>query len=308
MTDAAVKTLTVTDADAGKRIDLVVGERLSLSRAKLRDLFDAEAVRLNGRKAKKGIAVQPGQIIEVREVVAPVSTEPPRVAVSLSILHEDADLVFVDKPSGVPSQPLTLTETGTIASALIARDATMQEVSTDAKEGGLCHRLDIETSGVLLAAKNRAAWDTMRAAFGAGGDIDKRYLALVTGPLADSGDIDIPLAHRGDHVRPVIIGDEGRSAISQFEVKARKGEFALVEVRILTGVLHQVRAHLAAVGAPIVGDAMYGGRQVPQLNRFFLHAASLTVTHPTTGERLTVSAALPAELQAVLQSTIGAVS
>ncbi len=304
MTDVAVKTFTVSETEGGKRIDLVVGERLQLSRAKLRELFDAESVRLGGRKAKKGLTVQAGQVIEVREVVVPVDAAATRPDIELRVLHEDDALLFVDKPSGAPSQGLTEGEGGTVAAALLRRDPQLREVSTDPREAGLCHRLDIETSGVILAAKTREAWLAMRAAFSADGDIDKRYLALVTGPLADSGDIELPLAHRGDHVRPALPHEEARPASSSFQVLARAAEFSFVEVRIFTGVLHQVRAHLAAVGAPIVGDTQYGGRAFEGLQRFFLHAASLTVTHPNTGRQLTVKSALPDELEAALARAI----
>jgi 23S rRNA pseudouridine1911/1915/1917 synthase len=191
-------------------------------------------------------------------------------------------LVFVDKPAGVPSQPLQPGEQGTVANALIAKYPEMSSVGDDPREAGLCHRLDVETSGVILAARTREAWLQMRAAFSEERAVEKKYLALVKGPLADEGIIDVPLAHSGDHVVPGLV--EGRPAITEFSVRARRGSYALVDVKLVTGVLHQVRAHLAAVGAPIVGDTLYGGAAEPGLTRFFLHAVSLGVRHPTTGD------------------------
>jgi len=128
----------------------------------------------------------------------------------------------------------------------------------------------------------------------------------VTGPLADEGEIDMPLRHHPRHpdrVEPALLDPEGnaRPAQSVFKVLGRTGEYSLVEVRILTGVLHQVRAHMAGVGAPLVGDTLYGGREEPGLTRFFLHAKSLGFTHPVTGKQQQVESPLPEDLQAVLQ-------
>lgn len=294
-----IHTLTVEATSAGARLNLYLGEKLSLSRNKLKALFEAEAVRVDGRKAKKGQAVAAGQRVEVTVDERP-SDAVADATLTLTVLHEDDALVFVDKPAGVPSQPLKPGETGTVANALLAKYPEMAGVGGDVREAGLCHRLDVETSGVLLAARTREAWEALRAAFGRDDDVEKQYLALVSGPIADAGEVEVPLAHSGDHVRTALTGDAGRPARSAFRVLARAGNYSLVEVRIFTGVLHQVRAHLAAIGAPIVGDALYGGEPAPGLNRFFLHAAALTVPHPKTGKRLTVKSPLPPALAAVL--------
>ncbi|MDC0714935.1 RluA family pseudouridine synthase [Stigmatella sp. ncwal1] len=296
-------TLTVEPTKAGQRIDLFVGEALGLSRAKLKRLFEEGAVRVDGRPAKKGLLVSAGQHIlvkweeETREAV-------PDTDFPLVVLHEDAALVVVDKPAGRPSHPLRAGETGTVANALVARYPECAQASEDSREGGLCHRLDIETSGVLLAARTREAWQRMRTAFG-GREVDKHYVALVTGPLADEGEIEIPLRHHPRHpdrVEPALPGEEGaREAHSLFQVQARSGDFSLVEVRILTGVLHQVRAHLAGIGAPLVGDSLYGGREESGLSRFFLHARALGFTHPESGQKIQVESPLPQELAEVLR-------
>lgn len=285
---------------AGQRIDLFVGQALALSRSKLKALFDAEKIRVDGRKVKKGHAVAKGQKVQVELDEAPQGPVAD-AALALTVLYEDDAVVVVDKPAGVPSQPLAAGETGTIANALLARYPEMGRVGDDPREAGLCHRLDVETSGVLLAARTRSAWEALRQAF-SGDDreaVDKRYLALVTGPLADEGQIDVPLSHAGDHVNAVVDGS-GRPALTKFQVRARSGEYALVDVQLVTGVLHQVRAHLAAIGAPIVGDTLYGGRAEPGLARFFLHAVALGVKHPVTGRWLFVESELPEALGAVL--------
>ena len=294
--------LLVSQTSDGQRLDLFVGEQLKLSRSKVKALFEADAVRLEGRRAKKGDMVAAGQTVLVKEI-----EEAPRAATAeplapLVVLHVDEALVFIDKQAGMPSHPLVPGETGTVANALVARYPECVAAGLDEREGGLCHRLDTETSGVLLAARTRLAWEKMREAF-SGSGADKRYLALVTGPLADEGEIELALSHHGERVRPAAGGgSDARDAHSKFTVLGRSGEYALVEVQILTGVMHQVRAHLAAVGASIVGDALYGGRPEPGLNRFFLHARSLQITHPITGVKLKVDSPLPEELAAVLRA------
>lgn len=297
---------TVEPSDAGARVDRSVGARLGLSRGVLKDLFELHAVTVDGRRAKKGDTLAPGQRVVVTRAEAAAEIQPD-AAVTLSVLHEDEALLFVDKPASIACHPLKPGETGTVANALVARYPELATASADAREAGLCHRLDADTSGVLLVARTRAAHEAMRAAFGRAGAVDKHYLALVHGPLSDEGVIELALAHAGDHVRPTL-GDDGRPARTEFRVRARRGPFALVEVRLVTGVMHQVRAHLAAVGAPIVGDTLYDGPPEATLGRFFLHAASLAVTHPLTGRRLEVRAPLPPELTAVLERHLPGVS
>lgn len=287
--------ITVTAEQASERLDVLVGGALGLSRAKVKKLFEDGAVRVNGRLAKKGVSVVAGDriAVTVEPEGEPLVAEP---AAPLSILHEDAALLFIDKPSGMPSHPLKPGETGTVANALAGRYPEVATASEDAREGGLCHRLDVETSGVLLAARTRDAWTRMREAF-TRRDVDKRYWALVTGPIGDDGEIDLPLRHHHDRVQAAAdAGPDAREALSEFHVLARSGEASLVEVRIHTGVLHQVRAHLAAIGASIWGDTHYGGRADPDFGRFFLHARSLALEHPVTHQRLTVTSALPKAL------------
>lgn len=291
-------TFTVDAGAAGERIDRFVGARLEVSRSKLKALFEGDAVRVDGRRVKKGDALKAGGVVEVEYDDSPTDATGDD-SIALRVLWEDDTLAFLDKPAGMPCQPLAANETGTLANALIARYPQMAKVGDDPREAGLCHRLDVETSGVVLAAKNRPAWEALRKAFGVAREIDKRYVALVSGPLADEGVIEVPLEQSGDHVRPAL-GGEGRPARTEFTVRARRGAYALVDVKLVTGVMHQVRAHLAAIGAPIVGDTLYDGPKEEGLERFFLHAASLGVTHPTTGQRLKVESPLPEPLAAVV--------
>jgi len=299
--NAQRRTVEVPPDAAGQRLDVWLAGALGLSRAEVKELLESGAVRQGGRRIRKGDRTVAGARLEVELPSADLRPVPEPDA-PLTVLHADALLVAVDKPAGWPSHPLLPDERGTVVNALVARYPELPDASEDPREGGLVHRLDTETSGVLLAARTRPAWEAVRAAFDRR-EVDKRYLAAVSGPIADAGEIDLPLRHRADHVEPAPAGG-GREASSRFRVLSRKGDLSLVEVRILTGVLHQIRAHLAAIGAPVLGDALYGGRPVPGLERFFLHAASLGLEHPGTGRPITFDAPLPPELGAAL-GTLG---
>jgi len=299
--NAQRRTVEVPPDAAGQRLDVWLAGALGLSRAKVKELLESGAVRQGGRRIRKGDRTVAGARLEVELPSADLRPVPEPDA-PLTVLHADALLVAVDKPAGWPSHPLLPDERGTVVNALVARYPELPDASEDPREGGLVHRLDTETSGVLLAARTRPAWEAVRAAFDRR-EVDKRYLAAVSGPIADAGEIELSLRHRADHVEPAPAGG-GREASSRFRVLSRKGDLSLVEVRILTGVLHQIRAHLAAIGAPVLGDALYGGRPVPGLERFFLHAASLGLEHPGTGRPITFDAPLPPELGAAL-GTLG---
>ena len=279
------------------RVDVWLAGALSLPRARVKELLERGAVRVGGRPPRKGDRTVAGARVEITlpdEDPRPV----PQPELSLNVLHVDPQLVAVDKPAGMPSHPLQPGERGTVVNALVTRYPECTDASADPREGGLVHRLDTFTSGVLLAARTPDAWRAVREAF-SGRQVDKRYLAVVTGPVADDGEIDLPLRHRGDHVEPALAGG-GREALTDFRVVSRARDAALLDVRIRTGVLHQIRAHLASIGAPVLGDADYGGRLHPGLPRFFLHAARLGLLHPATGSRLEVVAPLPDELRRVL--------
>lgn len=292
-------TLLVEPDHAGARLDVFLVQKLKLSRAKAKALLEEDHVRVDGRRAVKGKPLVLGQRVEVTvQEAAPLVED---AAMVLKVLHEDDDLVFVDKPAGVPSHPLKSHETHTIANALVARYPEVREVADEAREGGLCHRLDIETSGVLFAARSPSVWKQVREAFNKR-DVDKVYWAVVTGPIPDEGEIELPLVQRGNRAVPASDDDKARDAHSLFRALSRAGEATWVEVRIITGVMHQVRAHLAAIGAPILNDALYGGREYAGLTRFFLHARSLGLKHPRTGKRLTVVSDLPPELKEVLSA------
>ena len=289
-------TRFVVEATDGDRLDRVVARRFpGASRARLGELFAAGAVRVDGKLARKGDRARPGSTVEV--ATAPVTAETlravgdPEAAERLAILHVDDELVIVAKPPGMPSQPLRPGELGTAASGVVARFPECAAVADDPRDGGLVHRLDIGTSGVLVAARTRAAWLRLRAAFGKG-EIDKTYLALTeAAPIARG--CDEPLAQRGKKV--VVDHTDGLDASTTWTIERALGARRLVRCHATTGRMHQIRVHLATCGAPIVGDALYGGQPFEGLVGFFLHAALLRLPGG-----LTITAPLPPDREAVL--------
>ena len=292
---------TVGPEDEGERIDRFLVERLGISRRRVGRAIEEGAVRVDGRRAAKGYRLKQGE-----EVVARVETElaPVPEPRPLRILHEDEWLLAVDKPAGWPTHPLRPGETGTLANAVVARDPACADASADPREGGAAHRLDNETSGIVLFARSRPVWERLRALFSAR-EVHKEYLALVRG-VPEGGEIRRPIvsasAARSRIARP---GEEGREALTRVEPLESyeipgAGRWTLARCTIPTGVRHQIRVHLEAIGHPIAGDPIYGGASLPGLDRLFLHATALELDHPVTGRRLRIESPLPGELRAIL--------
>jgi 23S rRNA pseudouridine1911/1915/1917 synthase len=268
-------------------------------RRQLAELFDDGAVRVNGKRARKGDRVAVGDTVELaREPVSGVALRPaPDPDIPLVVLVETSELVVVDKPAGIPSQPLRAGELGTVANAVAFRFPECVAIGDDPRDGGLVHRLDIGTSGVLVVARTLEVYHALRDAFGAG-QVAKHYLAITDGhPVAR--ECDAPLAQRGKRV--AIDAAEGLAAYTEIAVERTSPGHALVRCIAQTGRMHQVRAHLAHVGAPITGDTLYGGRPLPGHDGFFLHAA--TIALPLGADRLVVEAPLPDRFIAALATT-----
>jgi len=276
--------------DVADRIDKVLARFYpEAGRRQLAALFDDGAIRVNGKRAKKGDRVAIGDIVELaREPVSGIALRPaPDPDVPLEILIERSELVVVAKPAGIPSQPLRAGELGTVANAIAFRFPECVAIGDDPRDGGLAHRLDIGTSGVLVVARTLETYHALREAFGAG-QISKHYLAITDGqPVAR--ECDAPLAQRGKRV--AVDHAEGLSAYTQIELERSSPDHALVRCIAQTGRMHQVRAHLAHVGAPITGDTLYGGAALDGDTGFFLHAVSIGL--PLHDGTLTVEAPIP---------------
>ena len=287
---------TVTAGEGG-RIDRLLAARFpGVGRRRWSELFAAGWVVVNGARAKKGDRVASGDQVAVRaapsagSALAPV----PEPDLALEVLHADARLVALCKPAGQPTHPLRAGETGTLANALVARFPECAAVGRDPREGGLCHRLDRGTSGVVVAARDIEAYQHVRRAFAAGA-VDKRYLALVIGE-ADDGELDLALVQRGARSLPAHPGAPGAlPALTRWRVLGSASGLSLLEVSAQSGRMHQVRAHLAAAGTPLAGDRLYGGLDMvagQAIDQPFLHARSIALPHPDGG-RLEVDAPLP---------------
>lgn len=304
------RDVVVTEADAGTRVDVFVVRVLpGLGRAAAKALVDDGGVRVDGRRARKGDRLRAGALVSVTAPSLDASALPdPDVAVR--VLREEADFVAVDKQAGIPTHPLRPGELGTLANGLLARYPELRGVGYGPREPGIVHRLDTGTSGVLLVARTAPAFEELVAAQ-RGQAVEKRYLALVAGRVDAPLVVDAAIApSRRDERKVVVAGDPmeaaalgAKSARTEARPVERFGPSAtLVEVRVGAARRHQIRAHLAFVGHPLFGDALYGGPEVPGLARHFLHAAAIRFPRPGSATPVIVEAPLPAELEQVLAS------
>jgi 23S rRNA pseudouridine1911/1915/1917 synthase len=304
----SVEDRVVPEAAPRDRLDRAVARLFAVTRGRAMDWIAEDRVRVDGRRAAKGAQVGPGARISVR--LPPPDAPAPQPDLPIRIVHADAHLVVADKPAGMPSHPHKPGETGTAANALVGRFPELARVGPAPREGGLVHRLDTDTSGLLLAARTEAAHAALRAQFAAR-SVEKGYLALVAGELHAGGEVDVPLAHDPGDGRKVRAASDpdwaathgARPAVTRFQPVERRGGLTLVEVEIPTGVLHQIRAHLAFIGHPIAGDTLYGGPGLEGLDRHFLHASRLGFAHPD-GSRARFDSGLPRDLAEVF-ATLG---
>ena len=288
--------LRVPDAAAGTRLDRFLAVPLG-SRARAQTLIDAGRVRVDGAQRPKRHLVQPGEAIEIHDSgdPGPVLVNEPQA--SFGVAYEDEYLLVVDKPAGVVVHPARGHWAGTLAQALEGRAAGGEE----SWRAGIVHRLDRDTSGLLVVAKNDAVHRALKSLL-TRRRLRREYLALVEGhPSARTGTIDAPIGrHRRDRKLMSIDTDEPREARTHFEIERLLPATALLRVTLETGRTHQIRVHLAAIGHPVAGDPQYGIRGELGLDRQFLHAARLAFEHPVTGAPIDVSSPLPADLLAAL--------
>jgi 23S rRNA pseudouridine1911/1915/1917 synthase len=298
--------IAVDEALAGSRLDQVVVNAIrGLGRAGAKRLFAEDRVfvvdaRGRRRLARKGDRAVLGTEVQVDGVVADVAAVPdPDLA--LTVVYEDDSFVVVDKSAGIPSAPLRPGERGTVANALVSRFPAMQSVGHSAREPGLCHRLAAGTAGLSVAAKTPEAFRAFTRAL-RDGKVDKAYLAVVRDDdLAPEGRCEAPLAADPSDPRRVVVEVAGgRAAVTRYRVVERAGERALVEAWASRAFRHQVRVHLAALGAPLVGDLLYGGEEVVGLAHHALHASLVEWAGGEGVAGFAVRSALPDDLRALL--------
>jgi 23S rRNA pseudouridine1911/1915/1917 synthase len=293
--------LTVDPAEAGTRLDALLAEPLG-SRSRAARLIDAGAVRVDGRAEPKRYAVQAGQTIEVDEADDAPAPADVGASVEYAVPYEDEHLLVVDKPAGVVVHPARGHLTGTLAQALEGT-ANPSPPTPDGWRAGLVHRLDRDTSGLLVVAKSDAIHAALKEALQAR-EITREYLALVEGrPPSRTGTIDAPIGRdRRVRTRMSTDTDNPREARTHFEIAEALPAFTLLRVTLETGRTHQIRVHLQAINHPVAGDPDYGHAGLLGLERQFLHAARLAFTHPVTGIAVEVQSPLPADLAAALET------
>jgi 23S rRNA pseudouridine1911/1915/1917 synthase len=295
MSGSARIELRVPREAAGTRLDRYLAATLG-SRAHAQALIEEGRVLVDGLVRPKRHLVRAGEAIEVDDRALESGVAPDDRA-RFEVAYEDQHLLVVDKPAGVVVHPARGHSAGTLAQALAGRAAGGEEPW----RAGIVHRLDRDTSGLLVVAKSDAVHRALKSLL-AGRRLRREYLALVDGhPPARTGTIDAPIGrHRRDRKLMSIDSDEPREARTHFELERLLPGAALLRIALETGRTHQIRVHLAAIGHPVCGDAVYGAAGRFGLTRQFLHAARLAFQHPVTGTAIDVSSELPADLVAAL--------
>ncbi|MBV9242929.1 MAG: RluA family pseudouridine synthase [Acidobacteria bacterium] len=335
-------SFTVTADDTGTRLDAFVASRIDgWSRSRLRRLIDDGDVLVNGSKSKASYKLREGDEIEIELTELPAAVFEPE-DIPLDIVYEDAYLAVINKPAGMVVHPGAGVTTGTLANAIAWHFEFERNVDNDSSEKrsppyeggvaaasadgvvltsaahdpyriGIVHRLDKDTSGLIVVAKDEQTAEELSRQFH-DREVEKSYVALVHGYVEDdSGTIDRPIARHKHHRTMMTVASHGRPALSLWRVKDRSEKFTLLNVDIKTGRTHQIRVHLASINHPVVGDETYNSgrdktvadlkvrKAIADLGRFFLHAEKLAFTHPKTGERMKFKQPLPGELENFLE-------
>ena len=304
--------LTAASGDAGRRLDLFLAERVpELSRTRIQELIHAGQVRVEGHIAKVSHRIAAGETIEIEVLPRPAPEALPE-DLPLDLLYVDDDFVIVNKPAGMVVHAGAGHSRGTLVNALLHRLGKLSEAG-GALRPGIVHRLDRETSGAMVVARNDKAHEHLSEQFRSR-NVRKIYLALVHGKMPrDSGSITLPISRDPRRrTRMTARASKGRHARTDWRVIARLDRCTLVEAVLHTGRTHQIRAHFAAIGHPVVGDTLYGAprglpvrqaglragtRNLPLLARNFLHAARIGFSHPSSGAWVEVRAPLPRDLR-----------
>ena len=326
---SAPKTLTVPDSLDGARLDKALTILASVSRSGAKAMLEA-GVRVNGRRAVKGSVVKAGDTLEIAsEGDDSAAGALPDTDIELDIRLETESVVVVHKAPRLPSAPLRGGERGTLANGLVARFPDIAGVGSDPLEPGMVHRLDTDTSGVVIVARNTAAFNEIKTAL-RDGRIEKHYLAIVApgtasnrassvgvaaseGELPDTGTIDVPIAPHPKDKRRVfacvhprdVARLKPRDAVTSYKVLRRwetdDGDArALVDATASRALRHQIRVHFAAIGAPLVGDGLYGGPSAPELGRHALHASRVAYPGGPNVKAFVVDTALPEDMAALV--------
>ena len=312
MPDNETLTLEVNEAEAGVRLDAFLAVRIDgWSRARLQRLIESGDVLVNSKLAKASYKIAAKDEIEVELTPAPASNFTPE-NIPLEIVFEDDHVIVINKPAGLVVHPAAGIQSGTLANALAYH--FQQLANAGSIRPGIVHRLDKDTSGLLVAAKTESAHESLSDQFRAR-EVFKSYIALVYGVVKQaSGRIEQPIARDPRNRTRMAIVAGGRGALSLYKVRRSYDSFTLLDVELKTGRTHQIRVHLSWLKHPVVGDELYGGgrdnnvqdvqlrARIRKLKRQFLHAEQLGFRHPQTGEQMRFVAPLPVPLSSLLET------
>jgi 23S rRNA pseudouridine1911/1915/1917 synthase len=296
----------VAAGDAGRRLDVfLAAETPELSRSHIQKLIAEGMAEVNGTPARSSYRLKPADSVVLR-VPPPLEPVVEPEPIPLDIYFEDACVVVVNKPRGMVVHPAEGNRSGTMVNALLYHCRDLSGIGGFIRPG-IVHRLDKDTSGLLMAAKNDFAHLELARQLSER-KVERRYLALAHGIFKnDRGVVDAPIGrHPRDRQKMAVTPESGKPAVTHYNVLGRHGNFTYLELKLETGRTHQIRVHMSFLGHPLVGDVKYGpARNIFGLEGQFLHAAALGFTHPRSGERMSFEAPLPGELQVVLDGIRG---
>ncbi|MHA6544904.1 RluA family pseudouridine synthase [Lactobacillus delbrueckii] len=278
--------------ESGQRLDkYLAGEMTNLSRSRIKELVQAGEVLVNGKKSKVSYKVQKGDLIQVTVLpLEPLKLEAENIP--LDIVYEDEDVIVVNKPQGMVVHPAAGHPSHTLVNALLYHTRDLAD-SPEGFRPGIVHRIDKDTSGLLMVAKNAAARESLEKQLAAKSN-KRQYLAIVHGNFAEEeGTIDAPIGRNPKDRKQMAVVEKGKSAVTHFKVLEQYQGYSLVECQLETGRTHQIRVHMAYIGHPLAGDPLYGPRKTLPGHGQFLHAKTLGFEQPSTGEWLEFSVQLP---------------
>ena len=303
-------TYTVSDTDAGKRLDSYLAEVADMSRSAASKLIESGEVTVGGKKTEKKHQLKAGDEIEV---VVPEAEEYEALPenIPLNVVYEDADIIVINKPSGMVVHPAPGNYTGTLVNALLYHCKDSLSGIGGVMRPGIVHRIDKDTSGLLVVAKNDFSHRALSEELGYHG-IEREYHALVRGGFKEeAGTVDLPIGrHPVDRKKMAVIknGDRAREAVTHYEVLRAYGQISYLKLRLETGRTHQIRVHMSHLGHALLGDEVYANTKIPFEKQHaplfdgqILHAKRLSLTHPRTGERMTFECELPDNFKKLIE-------
>ena len=282
----------VTLEDSNTRIDAYLSKQLDLSRSKIQDMIKEEKILVNAKKVKSSYLVKENDLIEAEEYQEEIMDLKPE-KMDLDIVYEDDDLLVVNKANGIVVHPAVGNPSGTLVNGLLYHSKNLSDVNGEFRPG-IVHRIDADTTGLLVVAKNNKAHESLAKQLEEK-TTHRKYVALVWGVVAtDTGTIDAPIGRDlNDRKKMAVTDINSKHAVTHFKVLERFSNTTLIELELETGRTHQIRVHMNYIGYPIVNDPVYGRRKIIDETGQCLHAKELGFIHPTTGEYMEFSCELP---------------